>query len=124
VIVLDLGDAAESPHQSREERRPLHRREETTVRSSRGTGRASTFRSVTEAAGLNDIGVIMTGMGADGAAGLLEMKRAWAVSLAPDEATCVVFGMPKEATKARRRRVLPLPTIPMAILERTARGRL
>jgi two-component system chemotaxis response regulator CheB len=55
------------------------------------------FRSVAQAVGPNAIGVIMTGMGSDGADGLLEMKQAGALTLAQDEASCVVFGMPKEA---------------------------
>ncbi|MFN7086573.1 MAG: chemotaxis response regulator protein-glutamate methylesterase [Burkholderiales bacterium] len=55
------------------------------------------FRSAANYAGKNAIGVILTGMGKDGAAGMLEMKRAGAYNFAQDEATCVVFGMPKEA---------------------------
>lgn len=55
------------------------------------------FRSVAQAAGRNAIGVIMTGMGSDGADGLLEMKQAGAFTVAQDEASSVVFGMPKEA---------------------------
>jgi two-component system chemotaxis response regulator CheB len=55
------------------------------------------FHSAAVAAGQNAIGVILTGMGKDGAAGLLEMKRAGARTLAQDEASCVVFGMPREA---------------------------
>ncbi|MCW2275798.1 chemotaxis-specific protein-glutamate methyltransferase CheB [Rhodoblastus acidophilus] len=55
------------------------------------------FRSAARAAGPNAVGVIMTGMGDDGARGLLEMKQAGAFTIAQDEATCVVFGMPKEA---------------------------
>jgi two-component system chemotaxis response regulator CheB len=55
------------------------------------------FRSVAESAGPNAVGLIMTGMGSDGAQGLLEMKQAGAITLAQDEASCVVFGMPKEA---------------------------
>lgn len=55
------------------------------------------FRSVAQAVGQNAIGIIMTGMGSDGAEGLLEMKQAGALTLAQDEASCVVFGMPKEA---------------------------
>ncbi|OZI60295.1 protein-glutamate methylesterase/protein-glutamine glutaminase [Bordetella genomosp. 11] len=55
------------------------------------------FHSVAVAAGRNAVGVILTGMGKDGAAGLLEMKRAGARTLAQDEASCVVFGMPREA---------------------------
>jgi two-component system chemotaxis response regulator CheB len=57
------------------------------------------FRSVAKCAGSNALGVIMTGMGDDGAAGLLEMHAAGAHTLAQDEASCVVFGMPKEAIK-------------------------
>jgi len=77
------------------------------------------FRSVAQAAGSNAIGVIMTGMGADGAAGLLEMKRAGGATIAQDEATCVVFGMPKEAIAAGGvDEVVSLPRIPGAILSR------
>lgn len=57
------------------------------------------FRSVAKCAGANALGVIMTGMGDDGAAGLLEMRHAGARTVAQDEASCVVFGMPKEAIK-------------------------
>jgi two-component system chemotaxis response regulator CheB len=57
------------------------------------------FRSVAKCAGVNALGVIMTGMGDDGAAGLLEMRKAGARTIAQDEASCVVFGMPKEALK-------------------------
>ena len=55
------------------------------------------FRSAANSAGKNAIGVILTGMGKDGAAGMLEMHNAGAYNLAQDEASCVVFGMPKEA---------------------------
>jgi two-component system chemotaxis response regulator CheB len=55
------------------------------------------FGSVAKAAGSNAIGVIMTGMGSDGAEGLLAMQHVGAVTIAQDEASCVVFGMPKEA---------------------------
>jgi two-component system chemotaxis response regulator CheB len=55
------------------------------------------FRSAAQHAGKNAIGVILTGMGRDGAAGLLEMKKAGAYTLAQDEASCIVFGMPREA---------------------------
>lgn len=55
------------------------------------------FRSVARHAGANALGIIMTGMGNDGAAGLLEMRQAGASTLAQDEQSCVVYGMPKEA---------------------------
>lgn len=57
------------------------------------------FKSTAQYAGPNSIGVILTGMGADGAAGMLEMKQAGAKTAAQDEQSCVVFGMPKEAIK-------------------------
>lgn len=57
------------------------------------------FRSVAQCVGPNAIGVILTGMGDDGARGLLEMKQAGAPTLAQDEASCVVWGMPGEAVK-------------------------
>jgi two-component system, chemotaxis family, protein-glutamate methylesterase/glutaminase len=57
------------------------------------------FKSVARFAGKNAIGIIMTGMGADGANGLLEMRNVGAETVAQDEETCVVFGMPKEAIK-------------------------
>jgi len=57
------------------------------------------FRSVAKSAGPNALGIIMTGMGDDGAAGLAEMRAAGARTLAQDEESCVVFGMPKEAIK-------------------------
>jgi len=57
------------------------------------------FKSTAKYAGANAIGVILTGMGSDGAEGLLEMKQAGASTIAQDEKSCVVFGMPKEAIK-------------------------
>jgi two-component system chemotaxis response regulator CheB len=57
------------------------------------------FRSVARQAGANALGIIMTGMGDDGAAGLLEMRKAGARTVAQDEDSCVVYGMPKEAVK-------------------------
>jgi two-component system chemotaxis response regulator CheB len=74
------------------------------------------FRSVAKFAGKNALGVIMTGMGDDGARGLLEMKQAGAHTLAQDEESCVVFGMPKEAIKlGAADRVVPLSQIPELI---------
>lgn len=57
------------------------------------------FRSVSRYAGTNSVGILLTGMGADGAAGLLEMKNSGAKTIAQDEKSCVVFGMPKEAIR-------------------------
>ncbi len=70
------------------------------------------FRSTAKYAGSNAIGVIMTGMGDDGARGLLEMKEAGAKTVAQDEKSCVVFGMPKEAIKLDAAdKILPLESI-------------
>lgn len=70
------------------------------------------FRSVAKSAGRNAVGVIMTGMGDDGARGLREMKEAGARTAAQDEATSVVFGMPKEAIKlGAADAILPLDEI-------------
>jgi two-component system, chemotaxis family, protein-glutamate methylesterase/glutaminase len=75
------------------------------------------FKSTARYAGENAIGVIMTGMGADGAEGLLEMKKAGASTIAQDEKSCVVFGMPKEAIKAGAvDRILPLERIALEIV--------
>ena len=75
------------------------------------------FRSVAKCAGANALGVIMTGMGDDGAAGLLEMRGAGAKTLAQDEESCVVFGMPKEAIKRGGvERTIPLGSIAREIL--------
>src|SRR6202012_2687813 len=76
------------------------------------------FRSAARYAGANAIGIIMTGMGDDGARGLLEMKQAGAHTVAEDEATSVVFGMPKEAIAlGAADRILPLDLLPMEILK-------
>lgn len=76
------------------------------------------FESVAKSAGSNAMGVIMTGMGNDGASGLLSMRKAGAVTLAQDEASCVVFGMPREAIKLGGAQVVePLDRIAGRILE-------
>jgi len=75
------------------------------------------FRSVAKCAGPNALGIIMTGMGDDGARGLLEMKQAGATTAAQDEASCVVFGMPKEAIKlGGADRVMPLGQIAQTLV--------
>ncbi len=79
------------------------------------------FRSAAQAAGRNAVGVILTGMGDDGAAGLLEMRQAGAHTIAQDEASCVVFGMPKEAiARGAAAEVLALDRIAGAVLRRAA----
>lgn len=76
------------------------------------------FRSVAKYAGKNAFGVILTGMGEDGARGLKDMREHGADTVAQDEATSVVFGMPKKAIEmGGAARTLPLQTIPRAILD-------
>jgi two-component system chemotaxis response regulator CheB len=83
------------------------------------------FRSVAQAAGANALGIILTGMGNDGAQGLLEMRNAGAATIAQDEASCVVFGMPREAIACGAvDLVLPLSQIPASILAPHPRKRL
>jgi two-component system chemotaxis response regulator CheB len=75
------------------------------------------FRSAAQVAGPNAVGVILTGMGDDGAEGLREMKVAGARTLAQDEASSVVFGMPKEAiARGAVDEILPLNLISAALL--------
>lgn len=75
------------------------------------------FRSAAENAGANTVGVIMTGMGDDGARGMFEMKQTGAFNIAQDEKSCVVFGMPNEAIKLGAvDSVLPLDSIAGAVL--------
>jgi two-component system chemotaxis response regulator CheB len=77
------------------------------------------FRSCAQYAGKNAIGVIMTGMGDDGARGLLAMRQSGAHTIAQDEASCVVFGMPKEAiAMGAVEQVESLPRIAQAVLRR------
>jgi two-component system chemotaxis response regulator CheB len=76
------------------------------------------FRSVARHAGRNSMGIIMTGMGDDGARGLLEMRQAGARTLAQDEASCVVYGMPREAVKlGAAERSVPLGAIASALVD-------
>ncbi len=74
------------------------------------------FRSVAKCAGRNALGIIMTGMGDDGALGMREMHEAGAATVAQDEKTCVVYGMPKEAVKLGAvDKILPLDSIAATI---------
>jgi two-component system, chemotaxis family, protein-glutamate methylesterase/glutaminase len=75
------------------------------------------FRSAAQYAGRNALGIIMTGMGDDGARGLLEMRKLGAATCAQDEESCVVFGMPKEAIACGAvEKVVPLSQIPREIM--------
>jgi two-component system chemotaxis response regulator CheB len=76
------------------------------------------FRSVAQSAGPEAVGAILTGMGEDGAAGMLEMKLAGAYTIAQDEASCIVFGMPNQAIKRGGvDKVLPLSGIAPALMK-------
>jgi two-component system chemotaxis response regulator CheB len=76
------------------------------------------FRSVAKVAGANALGIIMTGMGDDGARGLKEMRDSGADTIAQDEASCVVFGMPREAIRLdAASRIMSLDQLPAAILK-------
>lgn len=75
------------------------------------------FNSVAEVAGANSIGVLLTGMGSDGAKGLLAMRQAGAHTMAEAESTCVVYGMPREAIElGAAKEVVPLPGVSSRIL--------
>jgi two-component system chemotaxis response regulator CheB len=77
------------------------------------------FRSAAEHAGRNVLGVILTGMGKDGAQGMLAMKEAGAYNFAQDEASCVVFGMPKEAIAVGATdEILPIRDMAQAVMRR------
>ena len=70
------------------------------------------FRSAAQYVGGNALGILLTGMGDDGARGLLEMRQAGAITIAQDEASCVVFGMPKEAIAlGAAQKIVPLSTV-------------
>ncbi len=76
------------------------------------------FSSVARYAGANAVGIILTGMGKDGAKGLLEMKDAGAFTIAQDEKSCVVYGMPREAVlMGAAMKVAPLDRIPLILME-------
>lgn len=76
------------------------------------------FNSVAKYAGQNAVGAILTGMGKDGAQGLLAMRQAGANTIAQDERSCIVFGMPKEAIDLGAAQVIkPLPQIAQTILD-------
>jgi len=76
------------------------------------------FNSVAQVAGKNAVGALLTGMGKDGALGLLAMKQAGAITYAQDEATCVVFGMPREALHiGAADEAVPLPNISERLLK-------
>ena len=79
------------------------------------------FESVAAAAGANAVGAILTGMGKDGAKGLLKMREAGAVTFGQDEASCLIYGMPKAAKEAGGvQKELPLAKIPLALLEHSS----
>ena len=80
------------------------------------------FRSASHYAGKNAVGVIMTGMGDDGAKGMKEMHDAGAYTIAQDEETCIVYGMPAEAVKLGGvDEIVPLQKIAVCALEAAAR---
>jgi two-component system, chemotaxis family, protein-glutamate methylesterase/glutaminase len=82
------------------------------------------FRSVAKFAGANALGIIMTGMGDDGARGMKEMHEAGARTIAQDEASCVVFGMPREAIRLGGvDQVMPLDSVPEAMMSYTRANR-
>jgi two-component system chemotaxis response regulator CheB len=81
------------------------------------------FSSCARNMGKNALGVLLTGMGADGARGMLEMKQAASFTIAQDESTCVVFGMPREAILLNAvDQVLPLDQIPLVLMQKLSRG--
>ena len=81
------------------------------------------FQSVARHAGRNAVGVLLTGMGADGAKGLLSMREAGAHTMAQDEASCVVFGMPREAIRmGAAAQVVSLGDVPREIMRALARA--
>ena len=81
------------------------------------------FASVASTAKSHSVGVLLTGMGTDGAQGMLSMRNAGARTIAQDEQTCVVYGMPREAARlGAAEQVLPLSSVPSAIVKLASRG--
>ena len=81
------------------------------------------FKSAAASAGSNAVGVILTGMGKDGAAGMLKMREAGAYNLAQDESSCVVFGMPRAAIELNAaHEVLPLSALPEGVLRQLGKS--
>ncbi|WP_374626242.1 CheB methylesterase domain-containing protein, partial [Devosia sp.] len=81
------------------------------------------FRSAAQYAGRNAVGIILTGMGDDGAKGLLEMRQAGSLTMAQDKESCVVFGMPREAVMLDAvDKVLPLRRIAGEIISCATRA--
>jgi len=110
-------------HMSLDGRRRIRLTEESPVRGHRPSA-THLFSSVAKVYGANAVGVILTGMGDDGADGLVELKRAGGWVIGQDEATCVVYGMPREAAaRGAVTEVLPLPEIAGAIVDGWKRGR-
>ncbi len=111
-------------HMSVDARKRLTLTEELPVRGHRPSA-THLFRSVARVYGAHAMGVILTGMGDDGADGLVDLRRAGGWVIGQDEATCVVYGMPREAAaRGAVSEVLPLPEIAGAIVGGWNRGRL
>jgi two-component system, chemotaxis family, protein-glutamate methylesterase/glutaminase len=121
------GDVILAPgehHMSVEASKRLKLTEESPVRGHRPSA-THLFRSVASVYGANALGVILTGMGDDGADGLVELRRAGGWVIGQDEATSVVYGMPREAAaRGAVCEVRPLPEIAGAIVDGWSRGRL
>jgi len=81
------------------------------------------FNSVAKYAGANAIGAILTGMGNDGASGLLNMRKNGAFTIAQDEASCIVFGMPKEAIDCEAaQKIVSLSQVAQTMINAARRG--
>jgi two-component system chemotaxis response regulator CheB len=81
------------------------------------------FRSAAQSVGANAIGVMLTGMGKDGAVGMMEMREAGAHNFAQDEATCVVYGMPRAAVEiGATHEILPIGEMARHVLARVMSG--